>query len=338
MLNDNTFRGADVHKFGTFARAAAFACGHNIFSHDLEFLKQAGIDTSFFSKKLIDTLHLSALLFSNRPYHKLVKDYQLNKDHVNDPVADSRLSARLLSDIIEKWHTLPGRLRTMYSSALHRIPEFAGFLQLVNDDNGKLDAAALAAFINEHFKAEICINTPLVELIQAHPAELSYALSLVTTEDPLSITPPWLLHRYPAVNEVIYLLRATNCRQSSCSYCSSRLDPVKALKRFFNYDEFRKFEGDDEVPMQEQAVRAALDDQSLLVVFPTGGGKSLTFQLPALMRGDVKRALTVVISPLVSLMKDQVDVLGDRFERHEAVAINGLLSPLERAQAISRAV
>src|SRR5205823_4541924 len=58
-------------------------------------------------------------------------------------------------------------------------------------------------------------------------------------------------------------------------------------------------------PLQEQAMRAVLDGRDSLVVLPTGGGKSLCYQAPALLRGDT----TVVVSPLISLMKDQVDSL-----------------------------
>ena len=79
-----------------------------------------------------------------------------------------------------------------------------------------------------------------------------------------------------------------------------------------------------------------MQDESLLAIFPTGGGKSLTFQLPALMKGAASRSLTVVVSPLQALMKDQVDVLLKRHEINKAVAINGLLSPLERADAIEK--
>ncbi len=69
------------------------------------------------------------------------------------------------------------------------------------------------------------------------------------------------------------------------------------LKRVFGYDTFR--------PLQEEIIAAALDGQDVFALLPTGGGKSLCFQLPALVRPG----LTVVVSPLIALMKDQVDAL-----------------------------
>ena len=75
------------------------------------------------------------------------------------------------------------------------------------------------------------------------------------------------------------------------------MDPAAALHDTFGFGAFR--------PGQEQAVHAALADRDALVVMPTGSGKSLCYQLPALMRED----LTIVVSPLVSLMQDQVQAL-----------------------------
>jgi ATP-dependent DNA helicase RecQ len=75
------------------------------------------------------------------------------------------------------------------------------------------------------------------------------------------------------------------------------MDPREGLRRIFGFEQFR--------PGQEAAVASALSGRDALVVMPTGSGKSLCYQLPALMRDD----LTVVVSPLVSLMQDQVDAL-----------------------------
>src|SRR5262245_8488643 len=77
-------------------------------------------------------------------------------------------------------------------------------------------------------------------------------------------------------------------------------------------------------PLQEQAMRAVVEGRDSLVVLPTGGGKSLCYQAPAVFRGDT----TVVVSPLISLMKDQVD--GLRACGVPAVQIDSSLSPSER--------
>ncbi len=81
---------------------------------------------------------------------------------------------------------------------------------------------------------------------------------------------------------------------------SAAVDLLDALERSFGFNGFR--------PGQREACEAALAGQDVLVVMPTGSGKSLCYQLPALMRDD----LTIVVSPLVALMHDQVEALRAR--------------------------
>jgi ATP-dependent DNA helicase RecQ len=97
---------------------------------------------------------------------------------------------------------------------------------------------------------------------------------------------------------------------------------LSAMKQYWGYDSFR--------PQQEQAMRAVLSDTDSVVVLPTGGGKSLCFQVPAVCRDG----LAVVVSPLISLMKDQVDALTDCGVA--AAFVNSSLSYEEKKDVVAR--
>ena len=97
------------------------------------------------------------------------------------------------------------------------------------------------------------------------------------------------------------------------------MELLSALKKHFGYDQFR--------PLQREIIEDALAGRDLFVLMPTGGGKSLCFQLPALMRDG----LTIVVSPLIALMKDQVDAL-----QTSGIPATYLNSTLNREEAKAR--
>ena len=103
------------------------------------------------------------------------------------------------------------------------------------------------------------------------------------------------------------------------------MDLNAALREYFGFRRFR--------PGQREACEAALAGRDVLVVMPTGSGKSLCYQLPALLRDE----LTIVVSPLVSLMQDQVDALAARRLGGRVALVNAQQEPSSNRSALERA-
>ena len=104
------------------------------------------------------------------------------------------------------------------------------------------------------------------------------------------------------------------------------MDLSSALQEYFGFPAFR--------PGQREACQAALDGRDVLVVMPTGSGKSLCYQLPALVRND----LTIVVSPLVALMQDQVEALQARGLGDAVALVNAQQGLDANAGVLDRAV
>ncbi len=311
-----------VAEFNAFISSCDALCGHNILNHDLKYLKLQK-DYTF-----LDTLPLSPLLFPNKPYHRLLKDDKLQVDELNNPVNDSLKARDLFYDEVSAWNALSSKKKEIFFHLLREMPEFKGFMHWIGQ--GLLVRSEIDALIKSEYQGRICENANIKAVAKHYPVELAYALAIIDTTDISSLTPAWVLRNYPKVNNVMTFLCNTSC--GKCDYCGSKLDAHIGLKEFFGYDEFRLFDGE---PMQQNAVESAIRGESILTIFPTGGGKSLTFQLPALIAGRNMHGLTIVISPLQSLMKDQVDNLTSR-GISGAVTINGLLDPIERSNAIEQ--
>jgi ATP-dependent DNA helicase RecQ len=232
---------------------------------------------------------------------------------------------------VAKFERLDKKLQIIYCNLLCDSAQFKDFFTYIDF---KKEEHNLAKTIGKFFAGKICEEADLEKLIKGSPVELAYAIAQIDVllEDNASITPPWVLKAFPRVENILQILKGRNC--GICSYCKHSLDIHRAFKRWFGHSAFRTYDGE---PLQEIAVQKAVDGESLLVVFPTGGGKSIAFQLPAFMQGENERGLTVVISPLQSLQKDQVDNLESKHNITAAVRLDGSLDPIERSKSIERA-
>src|SRR5246500_1821430 len=104
---------------------------------------------------------------------------------------------------------------------------------------------------------------------------------------------------------------------------TSETDLLSPLRRYWGYNSFR--------PLQERIVRSLLAQHDICVVMPTGGGKSLCYQLPALVSGKT----TVVVSPLIALMQDQAAQLAQM--GIPAAVLNSMMPSDEQARVMQRA-
>ncbi|PKN70173.1 MAG: RecQ family ATP-dependent DNA helicase [Deltaproteobacteria bacterium HGW-Deltaproteobacteria-12] len=322
------FHSNSISGFIDFIRDTPFICGHNICNHDLHYIREAIDEAGVPASGMIDTLYLSPLLFPARPYHALLKDDKLQSDDLNNPLNDSIKARDLFHDECSVFHKMDDTLKKIFYLLLHDKKEFLPFFRFIGYEPQGTDTAKL---IRDRFSGQICEHANLLQYISERPVEAAYCLALIHCGNRHSITPRWVLKNYPAVEHMMDVLRNKPCL-TGCLYCNEALDIHKGLKRFFGFDSYRTYAGE---PLQERAVQAAVDNKSLLAVFPTGGGKSLTFQIPALMSAENTKGLTVVISPLQSLMKDQVDNL-EKAGISDAVTINGMLDPIERAKSFER--
>lgn len=329
IKNDySLFHSNSIVDFTAFIKGSEFICGHNILKHDLQYIQKAIVEARVNTLNVIDTLFLSPLLFPTKPYHALLKDDKIQSEDRNNPLNDSIKARDLFFDEVATFQKTDESMKLILYLLLNEKREFNSFFRFIgytsNDTN-------LERVIREKFRSEICEHANLMKIISDCPIELAYALALINCRNRYSITPPWVLKTYPEVERIMNALRNKPCL-IGCEYCNQALDALNGLKTYFGFDSYRTYAGEK---LQENAVKAAIDNKSLLAIFPTGGGKSITFQVPALMSGVATKGLTVVISPLQSLMKDQVDNL-EKNAITEAVTINGLLDPIERSKSYER--
>jgi len=325
--------------------AAKAIAGHNLWRHDLPVLAKLFPKLVLLEKlPVVDTLELSPLCFPRNPYHALEKDYKPTGREENDPLGDAVLARRLLHWEVEALAALrendPELHRAFHglcAGGPSRMEQ--GYVLVFGGQGPSEDRLRMA--VRECAGRNGCRTAAArldVPTFREERLALAYVLAwLSVADDCRSVLPGWVWRQFPKTRDYVAALRDTPCGKPSCTWCRTQFDARARLRRWFpGFADFRADE--DGHSLQREIVETALAGKSLLAILPTGGGKSLCFQLPALARMERRGALTIVISPLQSLMKDQVDQLAKRVPAALgcAAALNGLLTPLERRDVLHR--
>jgi ATP-dependent DNA helicase RecQ len=335
-----------TNKLDQITQGAAFVLGHNVIAFDQPALAILHPSLALHQLPLVDTLELSPVAFPQNPYHRLVKDYKLYSTTRNDPVRDAELAYELFLDQAE--------------ALRHRVlehPDEALCLHfLLTTENGKGVANFFATLrgvlrpsLSEAQAAwqratdnKVCrtgqqrvVNQFFCDSDWHKP--LAYVLAWLQVSGGNSVLPPWVSISFPKTRELITTLRDVPCSDTGCTWCKEQHDLLQLLPRYFpGIEQFRPTPSTpDGKSLQQVIVEHGFSGTSTLAILPTGGGKSLCFQLPALARFYRNGSLTVVISPLQSLMKDQVDNLESRGITC-AGYLNSLLNPMERQAMLDK--
>lgn len=338
------------------AEKADVLLGHNILEHDLPWLMQRFGSKSqvLATLPLVDTLYLSPLAFPKNPYHRLIKDYKIVKDSYNNPVEDARLTLAIFKDqqiafaqqykdkpaLIEIYCRLFTADKSMRGSSL-LFNNIINKKQFQNRDSAQVEQ--IQTGLNSDLTTQIvdlcadkCCSNQFKSQLPTLSSTLGfvYAMAWLQVSEGNSVLPPWVWRRFPQVTTIVEQLRNRHCGDPTCKWCAENHNPERWLKRFFGFEHFRPLP--DNRPLQKQIVTAGIENKSSLGILPTGGGKSLCYQLPALVRNFRNSSLTIIISPLQSLMKDQVDGLKNKVGLENVDAVYGMLTMPERSVALDR--
>lgn len=328
------------------ANGAEFVLGHNIIKHDLPILMKAAPNLRLLCLPALDTLRISPLAFPRNPYHRLVKHYKdgsLERTTLNDPLEDARLALQLFQEerqalserdasLLTAWHWLstnePGPSARGMDRLCRHIRQRSG-------PSRRKAAEAIRLRLDHDGTCRVARDEVLGQ-VEDHGWPLAYALAWLSVAGGNSVMPPWVRHAFPKAAQLVRTLRDQGCTNRGCRWCRKHLDPGQQLRKWFKFKSFRPEPATgDGRSMQGAIVEAAMEGRHLLGILPTGVGKSVCYQLPALSRYERTGALTVVISPLVALMADQVTSLQKRGITG-CVTVNSLLSLPERREVLNR--
>lgn len=351
------YNGDNVEDFFESTKNYEVLAWHNILLHDLEYLSQNhNIPTSFLEKPVIDTLWLSSLVFIRKPYHRLIKDYKREPEDLevedewdsffmrhqpwweddeedNDPVKDSQLSLNVFNNCVEEFIKISPNIQQILYWLLWDTRQFSTFFSYLQEEKKftpkSIDILqeikkVLSPIIKQDF-----FDKELETLLTDYPLDFSYIFRLVeqnlnrdlSINPDCSILPRRIAYVLPDLDKVFFKI-----------YKYKNYDLKKELKSWWLKD-FRVYDNEHWPKIsQEEIVEEWFNWWDFIAVLATWWWKSLCFQLPALARAEASWFLTIVISPLQSLMEDQVSNLKNKYHKINVWALHSWLDPLTRKE------
>lgn len=276
--------------------------GHNIRRHDIpELYKSVGREQpDTLQEKICDTLELSNLFFPGKTTHKLNKVYRKELG-LSDPLEDAWESYNIYTSIYQQrcelpvivrhwaWRLLPKGYPRKIIPGYVQPPEQLEWWQNLKQYHQRLNVEGLRNYlINlpkkiDNLGAVVFLNW----LYQINESELR--------------RPNWLECEFPSFCEA---------EKNAFPLPLDEVKLSKELKQFFGFETFKTH--------QLEIVQALLKGKTVpLGILPTGGGKSIIFQLPALILSKYYRGLSIIVSPLQALMEDQVQNLKEKLKNQQ---------------------
>lgn len=324
VFKDDSIKTNEIIKANFFLKKHSFkfVCGHNFINHDGIYLSSTILNDNLKDKFIIDTLFLSMLLFPNKKTHKLLKPYKTTLNIQNNPLGDAFQTKALFELLDAKFNSLSNEIKQIFINLLYENKYFNGYFAYKSLEPKEID---IYKIIQNDVK---CKEEDILLLADTMPIELAFIISFLYTDRKAAIS-HIIINKFPNISWII---------KNICFDLKST-DISKFALNEFGFNTFKEFENINEGLFkisQKDIINSTLNDNSILAILPTGGGKTFTFQLPALIKAKAYNALTVVISPLQALMKNHVDSFKEKNQNFSVKAISGYLSPVERSDIITQ--
>lgn len=326
-----------------------FICGHNIIDFDSKMLpivndghknlvnstsQNIKIAEIFTKIPLIDTLYLSLLLYPSLITHRLEKPYITDICIENDPLEDSLLAFGLFDKLDSDFDVLPIEKREIFYKILSKNKFFSGYFLYKNMVFNDIEIYKFIKIECEKTNVLFVIDKDKFDdILYNYPLETAFCTSLLLSGKK-SVFSSFLLFNYPKIVEIYKLICYKKPdKEEIRNFCRTNFKIEN-----FDFKEFDKKDKslfDDFKISQFDIIDAAFDDKDFIAILPTGAGKTLCFQAPALYKAKTYKALTIVVSPLVALMQNHIESLKSKVEDEFFVATLSGQSAASRVEILN---